>query len=65
VDACTTWRRSSYSDSEGQSGDCVEVAFTGSGVAVRDSKRPGGGALTVSPVAWGEFVAAQRPTRAP
>jgi hypothetical protein len=65
VNAQNTWRRSSYSTSEGQSGNCVEVAFTGAGVAVRDSKRPAGGTLTVSPVAWGDFVATQRSTRTP
>jgi hypothetical protein len=65
VNAQNTWRRSSYSTSEGQSGNCVEVAFSGAGVAVRDSKRPAGGALVVSPVAWDQFIAAQRSTRTP
>lgn len=60
-----TWRRSSYSDSEGQSGDCVEVAFTGPEVAVRDSKAHDTGALVVSAVAWGQFVTAELPTHAP
>jgi hypothetical protein len=38
-----TWRKSSYSS---QGGDCVEIE--GSLAAVRDSKRPAAGALTVN-----------------
>jgi hypothetical protein len=37
-----TWRKSSYSSSNGQ---CVEVASAGSVVAVRDSKDPDGAVL--------------------
>jgi hypothetical protein len=48
------WRKSSYSDSQGQD-DCVEVAFGGT-VAVRDSKNPAGPILTVAPVAWQAFL---------
>jgi hypothetical protein len=48
------WRRSSYSGSSG--GECVEVADLGPGVAVRDSKNPGVGILTVSPEAYTAFV---------
>ncbi|MGW5716401.1 DUF397 domain-containing protein [Amycolatopsis sp. NPDC003865] len=49
------WRKSSYSSGDGQQGDCVEVAFTPGSVAVRDSKAPASGTLTVSPEAWRHF----------
>ncbi|MGW0860916.1 DUF397 domain-containing protein [Streptomyces sp. NPDC002611] len=53
------WRRSSYSGSSG--GECVEVADLGVlGVAVRDSKNPGVGVLTVSSEAYSVFVAASK-----
>jgi hypothetical protein len=52
----TRWRKSSYSGNTG--GDCVEVADLGApGVAVRDSKEPEAGILTVSPEAYAAFVA--------
>ncbi len=52
------WRRSSYS---GESGNCVEVAAVNPDRrAVRDSKDPEGGVLTVRSLAWGDFVAAVR-----
>jgi len=51
----TPWRKSSYSNSQA---NCVEVAKTGSGkVAVRDSRNPGGGALSFSRDEWKSFVA--------
>ncbi|MEU6909385.1 DUF397 domain-containing protein [Streptomyces coeruleorubidus] len=51
----TRWRKSSYSGNTG--GDCVEVADLGTpGVAVRDSKNPEAGILTVSPEAYAAFV---------
>ncbi|MET7297449.1 DUF397 domain-containing protein [Embleya sp. NPDC005575] len=50
-----TWRKSSYSAAEH---DCVEVAgLAGSRVALRDSKRPTGGAFRVPGCAWGAFLA--------
>ncbi|MFH8493937.1 DUF397 domain-containing protein [Streptomyces coeruleorubidus] len=49
------WRKSSYSGNTG--GECVEVADLGPGVAVRDSKNPGVGILTLSPEAYAAFVA--------
>ncbi len=48
------WRKSSYS---GGSGNCVEVAALGGGVAVRDSKDPGGPSLVLAPGAWRAFLA--------
>jgi hypothetical protein len=52
-----TWRKSSYSGSNG--GNCVEVADNLSGVvAVRDSKDPGGPVLAFGPDEWRAFTAA-------
>ncbi|MEU5790799.1 DUF397 domain-containing protein [Micromonospora purpureochromogenes] len=50
------WRKSTRSNGSG--GNCVEVADNLPGVvAVRDSKDPGGPALTFDPAAWRAFVA--------
>ncbi|MEV4683225.1 DUF397 domain-containing protein [Streptomyces kurssanovii] len=54
--AGAAWRKSSYSGDTG--GDCVEVADLTPHVAVRDSKNPGGPALTTTPAAFATFVAA-------
>jgi hypothetical protein len=35
-----SWRKSSRSTSTGADGNCVEIAFAGPAVAVRDSKNP-------------------------
>ncbi|MFD9489276.1 DUF397 domain-containing protein [Streptomyces sp. NPDC059991] len=48
------WRKSSYSSTSG--GDCVEVADLPHAIAIRDSKRPEGAALTISPAAFTAFV---------
>lgn len=49
------WFKSSYS---GVQGDCVEVAWLGSGrVGVRDSKNPTGPALIFPPKDWDAFIA--------
>lgn len=53
------WRKSSHS---GGGNDCVEVAFTGSGAAMRDSKDPEGGAFRLSPHAWRGLLGAVRPS---
>ncbi|MFD5627913.1 DUF397 domain-containing protein [Streptomyces sp. NPDC127072] len=50
------WRKSSYSGGTG--GECVEVADLTPHIAVRDSKNPAHGALTVTPEAFGAFVTA-------
>jgi hypothetical protein len=54
----STWRKSSRSG-QGSNGDCVEVAFVGPAVAVRDSKNPAAGALAVPQSAWTVFLARQ------
>lgn len=48
------WRKSSYSGDTG--GDCVEVAPLTPHIAVRDSKAPDLGALTLTPEAFVAFV---------
>jgi Domain of unknown function (DUF397) len=53
------WRKSSYSGGNG--GNCVEIARNLPGViAIRDSKDPGGGALTLPPGAFAAFAAGIR-----
>ncbi|WP_432147506.1 DUF397 domain-containing protein [Streptomyces sp. bgisy029] len=50
-----TWRKSSYSNSDG--GDCVEVSDDFLGVVpVRDSKQPEGPAVIFGSSAWSTFV---------
>lgn len=54
-----SWRKSSYSNTDG--GGCIEWApeFTATGVVpVRDSKDPSGPALSFAPQAWAAFVGA-------
>ncbi|WP_415949731.1 DUF397 domain-containing protein [Streptomyces sp. KLOTTS4A1] len=49
------WRKSTYSDGEG--GDCLEVADDHPGlVPVRDSKNPDGPKLVFRAAAWSAFV---------
>ncbi|MEU7168542.1 DUF397 domain-containing protein [Streptomyces morookaense] len=59
----TEWHKSSYSQ---MGNDCVEWApgCAPSGVVpVRDSKRPEGPAVFVSPAAWSSFVTNVKRTR--
>ncbi|MFE7186273.1 DUF397 domain-containing protein [Streptomyces erythrochromogenes] len=49
------WAKSSYSASD--SNECVEVAHAPGTVLVRDSKRPEGARLAVTPDAWNGFLA--------
>jgi len=48
------WFKSTRSDSNG--GQCVEVAKTDTGMAVRDSKNPTGSVLFFTPAEWDAFV---------
>ena len=53
----STWRKSSYSGSNG--GECVEVATAGT-VLVRDTADRSGPMLTFTAEAWQAFTAAIR-----
>ncbi|MFR9673321.1 DUF397 domain-containing protein [Streptomyces sp. TR02-1] len=54
-----SWRRSSYSNSDG--GQCVEVSDDfGAVIPVRDSKVPDGSVLVFPAVGWGSFISAIR-----
>jgi hypothetical protein len=53
----TVWIKSSHS-AGGNNADCVEVAFAGSWIAVRDSKSPGSGTLLLSVPAWRHLTGA-------
>jgi uncharacterized protein DUF397 len=48
------WRKSTHSPS--RDGDCVEVAFMGNAILVRDSTRPDGHVLVFTPREWDAFV---------
>jgi len=50
------WHKSSYSGDTG--GQCVQVADLTPHIAVRDSKNPSAGALTLTPEAFVAFVMA-------
>ncbi|MFC4589136.1 DUF397 domain-containing protein [Sphaerisporangium corydalis] len=49
-----SWRKSSYSSGNG--GNCLEIAIYSADLAVRDSKRPTGPTLRVSPSEWQTFL---------
>jgi Domain of unknown function (DUF397) len=49
------WKKSSRSNGNGGN-NCVEVAFLGDAVAVRDSKDKGGPALLFNPAEWEAFL---------
>jgi hypothetical protein len=55
------WFKSSYSG--GNATECVETAFTRSGVLIRDSKQPEHPHLSVSAQAWASFLAAAHRAR--
>jgi hypothetical protein len=50
----TAWRKSSRSSDQA---NCVEVAFAGPAVGVRDSKNAGGPLLTFPEQEWAAFLA--------
>ncbi|MCZ0981697.1 DUF397 domain-containing protein [Streptomyces diastatochromogenes] len=54
VEVALSWHKSSYSGGSGD--DCVEVASCPTTVHVRDSKRPTGPQLALSPGTWTEFL---------
>jgi hypothetical protein len=49
------WRKSSRSGG-GNNDNCVEVAFSAPGVAVRDSKNPRAGLVAFPASAWQRFL---------
>jgi hypothetical protein len=56
-----SWRKSSFSGSGGNGGNCVEVAFLpDGGVAVRDTKDRSLGAHVFTAAEWAAFVAGVR-----
>lgn len=54
------WRKSSYSGGAGDDGACVEVAFVGPAVGVRDSKNPQQPPVVLSQAAWAGLLATVR-----
>ncbi|MFF9125939.1 DUF397 domain-containing protein [Streptomyces sp. NPDC014889] len=51
------WRKSSYSG-PGDGNDCVEIATSPTHIAVRDSKTPAGGIVTLPADVFSSFVEA-------
>ncbi|MCP2339770.1 DUF397 domain-containing protein [Actinomadura rupiterrae] len=58
VGTAPAWRKASRSNEDGA--NCVEVGDALGGVAVRDSKDPGGGVLELSRDGFGAVLAAVR-----
>ena len=54
----TGWRKSSYSNGDG--GDCVELASGNATVMVRDTTDRDGGTLAFGAAAWERFTASLR-----
>ncbi|QWF77323.1 DUF397 domain-containing protein [Amycolatopsis sp. CA-230715] len=57
-----TWRKSSYSNGVG--GECVEVSLAPNAVALRDSKAPAAGTLTIPAASWRALLRAPEPPSA-
>jgi len=53
------WRKSSFSSGSGDD-NCVEVAFAGQAIALRDSKNTAGPVLALPVSAWQALLAAAR-----
>ncbi len=51
----TTWRKSSHSDETG--GHCIELAALPHAIAIRDSKAPDSGRLTLTPHTFSALLA--------
>ncbi|WP_327595214.1 DUF397 domain-containing protein [Streptomyces chartreusis] len=54
IPAGIQWRKSSYSSDQG--GECVEIAETYTGIALRDSKNTAGPILAFEPTAFTAFL---------
>lgn len=52
------WRKSSRSTSTGDNGNCVEIAFAETLVAVRDSKNPHAAPLAIPATAFASLLRA-------
>lgn len=52
-----SWFKSSYSDGEG--GQCLEVAIAPDAVHLRDSKHPAGPLVALSPTTWSAFLSGE------
>ena len=57
TDEQLTWFKSSYSDGEG--GECLEVAIAPATIHLRDSKHPSGPRLTLTPATWSAFLSGE------
>jgi hypothetical protein len=53
------WRKSTYSDGNG--GDCVELASDRGEILVRDTTNRDGGTLTFAAEAWAAFTTRPKP----
>lgn len=60
----TQWKKSSYSGG-GEGNDCVEIATLPDRIAVRDSKAPAHGTLTVPAEAFTPFIEALKAPSTP
>ncbi|MFJ8138770.1 DUF397 domain-containing protein [Streptomyces sp. NPDC096013] len=61
MDGSWSWRKSSFSDASGV--QCVEVAWTGHNVLVRDSKDTAVGQLAFDATSWDRFISSTPATR--
>jgi Domain of unknown function (DUF397) len=59
---CVGWRKSTYSFSNG---NCIEVAGSGTRIAVRDSQDQDGPQLAFAPEQWAAFATVVKATPVP